>query len=95
MTLANWFTPRRRRAETSRRRAAEAVSTASQPIKAPEPRRPPESRLRAPRGREVWCVATGPDDATWHETKAEAMQRVDSLAGKGVRPIAWPVEVQP
>lgn len=71
------------------------VSTAPQPAKVPEPHPTPSARLRAPRGREVWCVATNADDATWHDTKAEAMARVDALAGPGVAPIAWPVEVQP
>lgn len=42
MTLATWFTPRRRRAETSRRTSVMPPLAASEPVKVPEPRRSPE-----------------------------------------------------
>lgn len=56
MTLANWFTPRRRRAETSRRTSVVPPLAASEPVKVPEPRRSPEDAtgaLRAFRGQHV------------------------------------------
>lgn len=53
MTLATWFTPRRRRAETSRRTSVVPPLAASEPVKVPEPRRSPEDASR--NGLERWA----------------------------------------
>ena len=96
MTLANWFTPRRRRAETSRRTSVVPPLTASEPVKVPEPRRSPEDAtepLRAPRGREFWLVANGRGDVWDFDTKAEALKWVDHRVACGEAPAVWPVRV--
>ncbi len=98
MTRANWFTPRRRRAETSRRTSVVPPLTASEPVKVPEPRRSPEDAtgaLRAFRGdREFWLVANGRGDVWGFDTKAEALKWVDHRVACGEAPAVWPVRVE-
>ena len=93
MTLANWFTPRRRRAETSRRTSVVPPLAASEPVKVPEPRRSPEDAtgpLRAPRGdREFWLVANGRGDVWDFDDKHAAESWAHGRAAVDGELVVW------
>ncbi len=93
MTRANWFTPRRRRAETSRRTSVVPPLTASEPVKVPEPRRSPEDAtgaLRAFRGdREFWLVANGRGDVWGFDTERQAESWAHGRAAVDGELVVW------
>ena len=98
MTLANWFTPRRRKAESHRCETPTAPLAAQEVAEAPECHPDPErgsGALRAFRGdREFWLVANGRGDIWDFDTKAEALKWVDHRVACGEAPAVWPVRVE-
>ncbi len=92
MTLADWFTPRRRQAESHRCETPTGSPAAQEVETAPECHPDPErgsGPLRAPRGREFWLVANGRGDVWDFDTEHAAESWAHGRAAVDGELVVW------